>query len=85
MSKVKAITNSTEDEFKKLNDLAKKMGATTAFTAKEAAQGMEFLGMAGLSTTEIMDALPGSLQLAAAGNLELAAAADIATNIMAQY
>ena len=61
------------------------MGSTTAFTAKEAAEGMEFLGMAGLNTTQIMDALPGSLELASAAKLDLATAADIATNIMAQY
>ncbi len=85
MSKVKAITNATEEEFQKLNKLAKKMGATTAFTAKEAWDAFEFLWMAGLSVKEAMDALPWSLELAAAWNLSLADAADIATNIMAQY
>lgn len=85
MSKVKAITGATDEEFKKLNDLAKEMGATTAFTAKEAGDAFEFLGMAGLSVKNSLDALPWTLQLAAAANLQLWEAADIATNIMAQF
>lgn len=58
MSKVKAITGATEQEFKKMTDLAKKMGATTAFTGKEAGDALEFLGMAGLNVKQSMDALP---------------------------
>jgi len=85
MSKVKAITNATEDEFVQLNKLAKEMGATTAFTAKEAWDAFEFLWMAWLSVKESLDALPWTLQLAAAWNLALWEAADIATNIMAQF
>ena len=71
MSKVKAITGATDEEFKKMTALAKKMGATTAYTGKEAGDALEFLGMAGLSVQESMDALPGALELAAAGNLSL--------------
>ena len=71
MSKVKAITGASSEEFKKMTDLAKKMGATTAFTGKEAGDALEFLGMAGLSVQEAMDALPGVLELASAGNLTL--------------
>lgn len=85
MSKVKAITWATNEEYKQMTDLAKKMGATTAFTWKEAWDALEFLGMAGLSVKESMDALPWALELAAAWNLSLWESADIATNIMAQF
>ncbi len=85
MSKVKAITWANEEEFKKLTAIAKKMGATTAFTWKEAGDALEFLWMAWLSVKESMDALPWTLELAAAWNMELWEAADIATNIMAQF
>lgn len=85
MSKVRAITNASNLEFADMNALAREMGATTVFTAKEAADSLQFLGMAGLSVTDAMAALPGTLDLAAAGNLSLGEAADIATNIMAQY
>src|SRR5690606_40592524 len=73
----------TGEEFARLESLAKEMGATTMFSATEAAQAMEFLGMAGWDTTQIMAGLPDVLNLAAAGGPGLAEAADIASNIMA--
>lgn len=85
MSKVKAITWATWKEFEDMNKLAKKMWAETAFTAKEAWDAFEFLWMAWLTANESMTALPWTLELAAAGSLELWEAADIATNIMAQF
>lgn len=85
MSKVKAITGATDEQFWQLTAIAKQMGATTAFTADEAGNALEFLGMAWLNAQQSMAALPGTLQLAAAANMELGTAADIATNIMAQF
>jgi TP901 family phage tail tape measure protein len=85
MSTVKAITNATGEEFKALNDLAKEMGRTTAFTAKEAGDAMTYLGMAGFDTNEIMSALPGTLNLAAAANVALGRAADIASNVLTGF
>ncbi len=82
MSSVKAVSGATGKAFKDMTDLAKKMGATTVFTAKQSADAMQFLAMAGLNTTEIMAALPGTLELAAAGSLELSTAADLATNVL---
>lgn len=83
MSKVQAISGATGEEFAKMTDLAKEMGRTTQFTAQESAEAMTFLSQAGLSTTEVLEALPGSLELAAAGGLDLATAADLATNVVA--
>ena len=82
MANVSAITGATGSQFDELSNLARVMGATTAFSATEAAEGIQFLGMAGLGTDEIMSALPASLQLASAGSLSLGEAADISTNIM---
>lgn len=82
MSGVKAVTEGTTQDFKEMEKVAKELGATTKFTATEAAGGLRFLGMAGLSAKEAMDALAPSLTLAAAGELEVAEAADIATNVM---
>src|SRR5690606_15242380 len=83
MAAVRAVTGATGEEFARLESLAKEMGATTMFSATEAAQAMEFLGMAGWDTTQILAGLPDVLNLAAAGGLGLAEAADIAPNIMA--
>jgi len=82
MNKVSAITEAVGEDYEKLSNLAKELGASTQFSASQAADAMTFLGMAGLSTKDVMEALPGTLELAAAGGLELAQAADIATNIM---
>ncbi|MEK9749125.1 MAG: phage tail tape measure protein, partial [Pseudomonadales bacterium] len=82
MADVSAITGATGQTLQGLSELARDMGATTAFSAKEAAEGIQFLGMAGFETSEIMDALPSTLNLAAAAGMELGAAADIASNIM---
>ena len=82
MAKVKAITGATGDSFSGLEQLAKDLGSSTSFSASQAAEGIQFLGMAGLSTDEIMTALPSTLNLASAGAMDLGSAADIASNIM---
>ena len=82
MNKVSAVSGATGEDLKKLRERAKEMGSTTQFSASEAADAMTFLAMAGLKTEQIYNALPGVLQLAAAGGLDLASAADIATNVM---
>jgi TP901 family phage tail tape measure protein len=85
MNRVKAISGATGTEFKQLTNLAKDLGSTTQFSASEAADALGFLSMAGFSATDSMTALPGVLNLAAAGQLGLADAADIASNILSGY
>lgn len=80
MSKVKAISGAVGDEFQGLRDQAIKLGADTNFSASEAANGMENLASAGFKTSEIMAAMPGMLDLAAAGDVKIADAADIASS-----
>lgn len=84
MNRVSAVTLATQDEIRSMGKLAKELGSTTSFTAAQSADALVFLSQAGLSVGEAMDALPGTLQLAAAGNMDLASAADIATNVLAQ-
>lgn len=85
MNMVGAVTKATGEEFVKLEKLAKDLGAATEFSASQAAEGMKFLGMAGLSVNQIMGALPKTLELAASAQMELGDAADIVTNIMSGY
>lgn len=82
MNRVRAITNATEAEFRQLNNLARELGATTKFSAQEAAEGMAFLSMAGFEVNQVIGAMPGLLDLASAGQLDLARAADIASNVL---
>lgn len=53
-----------------------------AFSASEASEGMQYLAMAGWDTNEIIAAMPGLLDLAAAGATDLGAAADIVSDVM---
>ena len=82
MADVSAITGATGEDLQNLTELARDMGATTAHSATAAAEGIQFLGMAGLDTDQIMAALPGTLSLASAAGMELGQAADISTNIL---
>jgi TP901 family phage tail tape measure protein len=82
MSGVQAKVGGTSEEIAELNKLARDLGRTTQFSASQAAEGMDFLAMAGFKTNEIVAAMPGLLNLAAAGSLELGTAADIASNIL---
>lgn len=85
MSRVGAIADATNAEFTSLGTTARALGAATIFSASEAADGMSFLAMAGFETNEIIQTMPGLLDLAAAGQLDLASAADITSNILRGY
>lgn len=79
MSQVAATMGKTKDEVGGLTELAKQMGATTAFSASEAAEGINILAMAGLTADEIGDALGTTLDLAAAGAMDMGSAAAYTT------
>lgn len=82
MSRVQAISEATGDELTLLNQQALDLGAKTKFGATEAAQGMENLASAGFTTSEIMAAMPGLLDLAASSGEDLAMASDIAASTL---
>lgn len=85
MSGVGAISGAVGKDFAALESQAKSLGATTKFTAIEAADGMKFLAQAGFETSEILLALPPTLDLAAASNLGLGESADIVSNILTGF
>ena len=76
MSRVQAIAGATGGELDKMKRQAIELGAKTAFSAKEAAQGMENLASAGFQVNEIMDAMPGVLDLAAVSGGDVAASSE---------
>ncbi|GAB5500990.1 MAG: hypothetical protein PsegKO_33010 [Pseudohongiellaceae bacterium] len=85
LSNVAAKSGATAEQMKLLEAQARQMGRETSFTAAEAADAMGFLAQAGFDVQEIMNALPATLSLAAAGQLDLARAADIASNVVGQF
>lgn len=93
MSQVQATMGITKDAMSTVNgqsvntmdtlsDLAKKMGSETAFSAKQCADALNFLALAGYDTQQMCDTLPTVLNLAAAGSLDLATASDMVTDAM---
>lgn len=82
MSRVQGISGATGAELDKLNEVALQLGADTAFSASEVASAMENLASAGFTTNEIIAAIPGNLDLAAASGTDLATATDIAASIL---
>lgn len=82
MSRVNAISGATQDEFAELTELAKELGAETAFSASEAAAGMENLASAGFDANQIMSAMPGLLDLAAVSGGDVAAASEVAASAL---
>lgn len=86
MLNVKSVINGiTEEEFKALNDEAKRLGAETSFSASEAAEGMKYLAMAGFNTNQIIASMPGLLDMAKAGVIDLGRASDISSNILSAF
>jgi len=85
MSGLKAVTGATSKEMKKMTKVARDLGSKTVFSATQAADGMEFLARAGFKTNEIIESIPGVLDLAAAGAIGLGRAADISSNILGAF
>lgn len=82
MAEVGAISKASKDDLKKLTEEAKRLGASTKFSASEAAAGMNKFAMAGYDTEKIMSATSATLALAAAGNTDLALTCDIVSDAM---
>lgn len=82
MSNVAAISGATGEDLQKLTDLAKEMGATTKFSATEAAEGYQYMAMAGWKTEDMLNGLPGIMNLAAAAGEDLGEVSDIVTDAL---
>lgn len=82
MSRVAGIADATGDDLDALKEQAKQLGSDTAYSATEAAEGMENLASAGFGTQEIMAAMPGMLDLAASSGEDLASSADVAASTL---
>jgi len=75
-----ATMGTTTDQIQNLRDFALEMGRTTAFSASEAAEGLNYMALAGYDAETQMAMLPTVLNLAAAGSMDLAAASDMVTD-----
>ncbi len=85
MSTVEALSGASAREMGDLTALAKELGATTKFTAKESAEAMTYMGMAGWDATQMMSGMDGVLQLAAASEENLGLVSDIVTDNLTAF
>jgi len=85
MAKVAAVSGATGEDLMALRDKAKEMGATTRYSASEAADGLNFMAMAGWNTEQMVSGLPGVLSLAAASGADLATTSDIVTDALTAF
>ena len=82
MARVGAVSNASAEDLGRLRDKARELGASTVFSASQAAEGMTYLAMAGFKTEDMLTAMPGMLNLASAGQVDLANASDIAASML---
>ncbi|MGI6256599.1 MAG: phage tail tape measure protein [Anaerovoracaceae bacterium] len=85
MSKVSAISGATGEEFDKLRAKAREMGSKTKFSATEAAEGFNYMAMAGWKTEDMLDGIEGIMNLAAASGEGLATTSDIVTDALTAF
>lgn len=85
MSKVRALSGATGDEFDALRSKALELGSTTAHSASAASDAMGYLALAGFNTNEILAATPAMLSLASAASMDLATSADIVSDTMSAF
>lgn len=80
MSQVAATMNTTVDQIQNLRDFAQEMGSTTAFSATQSAEALNYMALAGYDAETSMNMLPTVLNLAASGGIDLARASDMVTD-----
>lgn len=85
MSGVAAISGATGEDFEALKAKAMEMGASTAFSATEAASAMEYMAMAGWKTEDMISGIEGIMNLAAASGADLATTSDIVTDALTAF
>lgn len=85
MSKVQALSGASAEDMQKLEATAREMGATTVFSASDAADALGYMALAGWDTQQSIDGLPGILNLAAASQMELGAASDLVTDYLTAF
>lgn len=85
MARVQAISQGTDEDLARLTATAREMGATTVYSASDAADGLYYMALAGWTANESIDAIESVLKLAAVAELDLGKASDIVTDAMTAF
>lgn len=85
MSEVQALSGATGSELTLLENTAREYGASTVFSATEAAEALKYMSLAGWDAQQSSSALGGVLNLAAASGMELGQASDMVTDYLSAF
>jgi hypothetical protein len=85
MAAVGAVSRASAEDLKLLRDRSKQLGASTRYTAGQAAQAERMLAAAGFRAKDILIGVEDALSLASAGQIELGQSADIASNVLSGF
>lgn len=85
MSKVSALSGATGDDLAALEAKARELGASTTFSASEAADALGYMALAGWDTAQMLEGVGSVLTLAQAGEMDLAAASDLVTDYLSAF
>lgn len=82
MSKVSALSGATGGDMDKLKKKALEMGSKTKYSASEAAEGFQYMALAGWDTESMLEGIEPILKLAGAAEIDLGTASDIVTDAL---
>jgi TP901 family phage tail tape measure protein len=85
MLKVKGVAGATDEEFTRLIEKARQLGADLPITAQQAAQAMYSMASAGMSVQEILDAINGIVNLSISQGYDLAATTDVVVSTLSSF
>lgn len=85
MSKVSALSGAQGQELAALEAKARELGASTTFSASQAADALGYMALAGWDTQQMLDGVGSALSLAQAGEMDLAAASDLLTDYLSAF
>lgn len=85
MSEVAAISGASSSDLAMMEDTARQYGATTVFSASEAAEALKYMSLAGWDAQQSTSALGGVLNLAAASSMGLGEASDMVTDYLSAF
>lgn len=85
MSRAKALSGATDDEFSQLESTARSLGSSTIFSASQVADAFSYMALAGWDAEEMVDGIDGVLNLAASAEMDLADASDIVTDYLTAF
>lgn len=85
MSGVEAISGASASSIEQMEQTARAYGATTVFSASEAAEALKYMSLAGWDANQSSSALGGVLNLAAASGMGLGQASDMVTDYLSAF